>query len=83
MTIAKPHDELYRFWRNLENLPGFMPHLVSVKDLGDNARIGVAKAPGGRTVEWDADTINDEVNESLGWRTLEGSDVVSAGLAPF
>jgi uncharacterized membrane protein len=83
VTIAKPHDELYRFWRNLENLPEFMPHLVSVKDLGDKRSHWVAKAPGGRTVEWDAEIINDEVNELLGWRTLEGSDVVSAGSVRF
>src|SRR4051812_1334926 len=55
VTIAKPHDELYRFWRNLENLSMFMPHLVSVKDLGDNRSHWIAKAPGGRTVEWDAE----------------------------
>ena len=83
VTIAKPHDELYRFWRNLENLPTFMPHLVSVHDLGDKRSHWVAKAPGGRTVEWDAEIINDEMNELIGWRTLEGSDVVSAGSVRF
>jgi uncharacterized membrane protein len=83
VTIAKPHDELYRFWRNLENLSMFMPHLVSVKDLGDNRSHWIAKAPGGRTVEWDAEIINDDINELIGWRTLEGSDVVSAGSVRF
>jgi uncharacterized membrane protein len=24
VTIARNHDELYRFWRSLENLPRFM-----------------------------------------------------------
>jgi len=83
VTIAKPHDELYRFWRDLENLPKFMPHLVSVKELGENRSHWVAKAPGGRTVEWDAEIINDDTNELIGWRTLEGSDVVSAGSVRF
>ena len=83
ITIARPHDELYRFWRNLENLPKFMPHLVSVKELGENRSHWVAKAPGGRTVEWDAEIINDDANELIGWRTLEGSDVVSAGSVRF
>ena len=27
VTINRPIEELYRFWRNLENLPRFMPHL--------------------------------------------------------
>ena len=83
ITVAKPHDELYRFWRNLENLPRIMPHLVSVKDLGEKRSHWVAKAPGGRTVEWDAEIINDNENELIGWRTLDGSDVVSAGSVRF
>ena len=82
ITIAKPHDELYRFWRDLENLPKFMPHLVSVRELGENRSHWIAKAPGG-TVEWDAEIINDDANELIGWRTLEGSDVVSAGSVRF
>jgi len=83
VTIARPHDELYRFWRNLENLPRIMPHLVSVRDLGDSRSHWVAKAPGGRTVEWDAEIINDTPNELIGWRSLDGSDVVSAGSVRF
>jgi len=83
VTIAKPHDELYLFWRNLENLPKFMPHLLSVKDLGDKRSHWVAKAPGGHSVEWIAEIINDDANELIGWRTLEGSEVVSAGSVRF
>src|SRR5689334_22183991 len=83
ITIARPHDELYRFWRKLENLPAIMPHLVSVKDLGEKRSHWIAKAPGGRTVEWDAEIINDNENELIGWRTLNGSDVVSAGSVRF
>jgi len=83
VTIAKPHDELYRFWRQLENLPKFMPHLVSVTNLGDNRSHWVATAVRGRTVEWDAEIITDNPNELIGWRTLEGADVVSAGSVRF
>ena len=36
-TINKPADELYRQWRQLENLPRFMKHLQSVRQL-DNRR---------------------------------------------
>ena len=82
-TIMKPHDELYRFWRQLENLPRFMPHLESVKDLGGNRSHWSARSIRGRTVEWDAEIINDEVNELIGWRTLDGADVVSAGSVRF
>jgi uncharacterized membrane protein len=83
VTIARPHDELYRFWRQLENLPKFMPHLVSITQLDDKRSHWIAKALRGGTVEWDAEIINDDVNELIGWRTLDGADVVSAGSVRF
>ncbi len=83
VTIMKPHDELYRFWHDLENLPKFMPHLVSVQSLGGNRSHWQAKVLRGRTVEWDAEIINDVPNELIGWRTLDGADVVSAGSVRF
>ncbi len=83
VRIAKPHDELYRYWRQLENLPTFMPHLVSVKDLGNSRSRWVSRTLRGHTVEWDAEIINDDPNELIGWRTLEGSEVVSAGSVRF
>ena len=30
VTIDRPRDELFAFWRNFENLPRFMEHLVPV-----------------------------------------------------
>ncbi len=83
VTIARPHDELYRYWRQIENLPRFMPHLVVVRDLGGNRSHWIARSVRDRTVEWDAEIINDEVNELIGWRTLHGADVVSAGSVSF
>jgi len=32
VTIQKTPEELYRFWRNFENLPRFMNHLQSVQN---------------------------------------------------
>ena len=32
ITINKPVEQVYRFWRNFENLPKFMKHLDSVAD---------------------------------------------------
>jgi len=83
VAIARHHDELYRFWRELDNLPRFMQHLVSVTTLDARRSHWVAVAPAGRTVEWDAEIIADEPNELIGWRTLDGADVVSAGSVHF
>jgi uncharacterized membrane protein len=83
VTVNRSPDELYRFWRNFEQLPAFMDHLVAVRQLDARRSHWVAKAPAGRTVEWDAEIINEIPDELVGWRTLPGSDVVSAGSVRF
>jgi uncharacterized membrane protein len=83
VLINRPAAELYRFWRNFEQLPAFMAHLVSVRQLDSRRSHWVATAPAGRTVEWDAEIINEIPGELIGWRTLRGADVVSAGSVRF
>src|SRR6266545_4363374 len=53
VTINRSPEELYRFWRDFQNLPRFMKHLESVRATGDRSSHWAAKAPAGRTVEWD------------------------------
>ena len=83
VTINRPPGELYRFWRNFENLPRFMNHLESVRVTGEGRSHWVAKAPAGRSVEWDAEIYNEKEGEMIAWRTLEGADVDSAGSVHF
>lgn len=83
ITIDKPIGEMYAFWRELENLPKFMRHLESVRVLDDRRSHWVAKAPAGMRVEWDAEINNEVPNQVIGWRSLPGADVVSAGSVNF
>lgn len=83
IRLEKSLDEVYRFWRRFENLPQFMSHLEQVTDLGNGRSRWVASAPAGTTVQWDAEIINEVPNETLSWRSLPGSDVVTAGSVNF
>jgi len=83
VTINRSPEELYRFWRNFENLPRFMNHLESVTETGAGRSHWTAKAPAGSTVEWDAEIYNEKEGEMIAWRTLEGADVASAGSVHF
>jgi uncharacterized membrane protein len=83
VTIAKPREELYHFWRNLENLPRFMTHLESVKEIDNKHSHWVVKAPAGRSVQWKAEIVNEVENELIGWRSLPGADVDNAGSVHF
>ena len=83
VTINQPIEILYRFWRNLENLPRFMRHLESVERITDTLSRWRAKGPAGTIVEWNAEIINEVPNQVIGWQSIDGSDVVSAGSVNF
>jgi uncharacterized membrane protein len=83
VRIARPAEELYRFWRNLENLPRFMDHLESVRVLDERRSHWVARGPAGTRVEWDAEIHNEVPGELLAWRSLPGSEVDHAGSVHF
>jgi uncharacterized membrane protein len=83
VTINRPIEQLYRFWRNLENLPQFMRHLESVEKITDTISHWRAKGPAGTIVGWDAEIFNEIPNKLIAWRSLEGADVVSAGSVNF
>src|SRR3954468_20133577 len=83
ITINQPVETLYRFWRNLENLPQVMRHLESVERVTDTLSRWRAKGPANTIVEWNAEIINEIPNRLIAWQSLEGSDVVSAGSVNF
>lgn len=83
VIINRPATELYRFWRNLENLPRFMSHLDSVERITDTLSRWRAKGPAATTLEWNAEIINEVPDQVIGWRSIENSDVVSAGSVNF
>ncbi len=83
LTINKSSAELYKFWRNFENLPQFMEHLESVKNTGEKTSHWKAKAPLGQSVEWDAEVTSDIENVRIGWKSLEGSDIPNSGVVEF
>jgi uncharacterized membrane protein len=83
VTINRPAADLFNFWRNFENLPRIMNHLESVRCSGDNRWHWVARGPLGTHVEWDAEVFNERPNELIAWRSLQGSDVDTAGSVHF
>jgi uncharacterized membrane protein len=82
-VINLPPEEVYRFWRDFQNLPRFMRHLVAVQDMGEGRSHWKAKGPAGTEVEWDATIIADVPGEVISWRSLEGADVDNAGAVRF
>ena len=83
IRLEVPLAEVYQFWRRLENLPRFMTHLNRVTETSDGKSHWVAVGPAGMPVEWDAEIINEVADKLIAWRSLPGSDVVTAGSVNF
>ncbi|HLU67584.1 MAG TPA: SRPBCC family protein [Kofleriaceae bacterium] len=83
VTINRAPDEVYRFWRELENLPRFMTHLASVRAIDDRRSRWTVKGPAGSTVSWEAEICDDRPGELLSWRSVGAAEVPNAGTVWF
>ena len=82
--VNKSRQEVYAFWRKLENMPLFMNHLETVKEIDSTRSHWKAKGPAGiGSIEWDAEIVKDEPGRLLGWSSLPGADVENAGKIDF
>ncbi|MBX9704146.1 MAG: SRPBCC family protein [Silvanigrellaceae bacterium] len=83
ISIKMPPADIYKIWRNFENLPSLMNHLKSV-DVYDNSHSHwVAKAPLGTSVEWDAIVTEDIPNELIVWQSSKNAEVKNEGRVAF
>ena len=82
-AVNRPPQACYDLWRNVENLPRFMKHIVSVTAIGPGLTRWVATAPAGTRVEWDAEITNDQPGRLIAWRSLDEADVDHAGVVRF
>jgi len=83
VTINRPRDEIYAFWRDLPNLAAVMENIERIDMIDDRRSHWVVKAPTGRTVEWDAVVTDDEPGRLIAWQSVEGADVASSGRVEF
>jgi uncharacterized membrane protein len=83
VTINRPAAELYAYWRDFTNLPSFMDNIVRIEPVDAQRTHWVVKAPGGRTVEWDAILTEDVDGQVLGWTSAEGADIPNSGRVEF
>jgi len=82
ITIKREPEDVYRFWRDLSNIPLFMRHVESVTE-SDGHSSWCAAGPLGTQLEWEAEIVADRTNERLAWRSLEGATIGNHGVVEF
>ena len=83
ITVNRPADALYRFWRDFANAPRFMERVEAVQLSGERRTRWRARGPAGVAVEWDAEVTEERPNELIAWRTLEGAPLPHSGVVRF
>lgn len=83
ITIRRPAQELYEFWRNVENLPRVIRHSVTIVVRSPTESHWSVSGPAGKCYEWDSLIINDEPGRLIAWRTADGADIAHAGTIRF
>jgi len=84
VVINRPKEELYSYWRNLENLPNFMSHIQEIDEIDDKRSHWVAEVPGGMGhIEWEAEIVWEQENQLLAWRSLPDSEIENSGEVRF
>jgi uncharacterized membrane protein len=84
VVVNRPRYEVYSFWRHLENLPLFMKHLESVREIDDRTSSWVAKLPGGLgMLHWNAEIVKDVKDSEISWKSLPDASIENAGKVNF
>jgi uncharacterized membrane protein len=83
VTINRPRQALYAFWRDFRNLPLFMENIQSVSVMDEQRSHWVVRAPADRTVEWDAVITEDVPGEAIAWASTKEAGVRNSGRIEF
>ena len=76
-------EKCYRFWRDVENFPRFMPHVERVDAVDATHSRWQVRGLLGQTLQWNAALTSDVPGQQLGWQTSSGSDVAHTGIVRF
>jgi uncharacterized membrane protein len=83
ISVAAPVDQVWELWSNFENFPRFMSHLREVRKIDAKRSHWVADGPAGVPVEWDAIVTDWVPSKFIGWTSVEGSTIDTAGQVRF
>ncbi len=83
LTIDRPPDALYEFWRDFRNLPQIMPHIDYVEVLDERHSRWRFEYHKGSVLEWEAMIVQDRPGELLEWTTVNAGNCRHQGSVEF
>ena len=83
VTINRPAQELYDFWRDPVNLVGVMENIASIEPIDGKRSRWTVKAPAGNEVSWESVITNDVPGREITWQSTEEADIANSGRIEF
>ena len=83
VTINRPAQELYDFWRDFSNLAHVMENIERIDCSDRDHSTWTVKAPAEHQVTWDAVVTQDEPGKRIEWQSAEGSQIRNSGAVEF
>ena len=73
VVVEAPVSQVFDYWRTLENLPNFMSNIEEVRSVGNRRTHWRVKGPLGAKLEFDAQTTQEQENQTIAWESLDGN----------
>jgi uncharacterized membrane protein len=81
VLIQREPGDLYALWRNLEDAPLWQEEVTEVVETSLTISHWTMRS-GDKTMEWDAEILNDEPGKRIAWKSIAG-DIDEAGEVIF
>ena len=83
VSVAVPPAQMFRLWRDVENLPSLVSHLDSVERREGRRSRWIVRGAGAPPLAWDVEADEEIENERLGWHSIPGAPVDSMASISF
>ncbi len=83
VNVERPVEDLFRFWRNFENLTEVFTQIREIQVISPNRTRWFAVAPVGTAIEWETEIVAETPNELIAWRSVPGSQLLQEGTVRF
>ena len=83
VTIGKPAQELYGFWRRFERFPEFMDNVREIRRIDDTRSEWIIEAPAGATVSVKTRIVEDTPGKTIAWVSEPDSQIAHEGRVEF
>lgn len=83
VTVGKPAQELYDFWRDFTRFPQFMDNVRTVEKLDEKRSRWTIEGPAGTTVELVTRITEDRRGKAIAWESEPESQIATTGRVEF